>query len=161
MKRSYEYRNNFLYFVIGRDEERGKDAFVYCSGVNLEAFLPMTRGRHGLGSNPALRGLQLTNLDVRALILSRGATPKTLRGKACEGMTPATGGWYTEQLLIENATVALTEEVMNLCVLALVRKILDACRSQDAGLPVRLPDPGELQSLLESLCRAYGNVDLA
>ncbi len=152
------YRNDFLYFVIKPDQGSGRETFLYCSGVNLEAFLPMTRGRHGLGSNPALRGLQLTNLDVRALILSRGATPKTARGKLCEGMTPATGGWYTEQLLIENATEFLSEEIMNLCVLALVRKILDACRIQDAGLPVRLPDPGELQSLLESLCRAYGNV---
>ena len=79
--KSYEYKNDYLFFVLTPDTERGRGALIYCSGVNVDRFLPITRGRHRPMSNPAVRGLQLVNLGVRALVLSYGATPKSVRGK--------------------------------------------------------------------------------
>jgi hypothetical protein len=57
--KTYDYINGFMYFVIRPDKSRGDGTFIYCSGVNLFRFLLITKGRHGLGSNPAMRGLQL------------------------------------------------------------------------------------------------------
>lgn len=154
-QKSYEYMNDFLYFVIRPDESRGKGALIYCSGVNIVRFSPITKGRHGIGSNPSLRGLQLVNLGVRALALTRGATPKALRGNDCAGIAPTKDTWYTELLLIENASESFPGEIINYCVINLLKKIFKACMLE-VHLPEKLPAPGELQDFLEPLCRKYG-----
>jgi hypothetical protein len=150
----YEYKNDFLYFVIRHDESRGKGSLVYCSGVNVVRFSPITRGRHGIG-NPSMRGLQLVNCGVRALALTQGATPVALRGNDCAGIAPPKDTWYTELLLIENAPGSFPDEMINYCVMNLLRKIFNACMLE-VQLPEKLPAPGELQDLLEPLCRKYG-----
>jgi hypothetical protein len=152
----YRYVNDFMYFVLKRDRKRGEHTFLYCSGVNLLGFLALTGGRHGLASNPALRGLQLVNLDIRALALSRGAMPKALRTKECSGEAPRTGEWYSETLLIENTPETLPEEVISHGSVTLVKKIAKACLLEHLSMPDEGTGPEELQSFIEALCSEYG-----
>ncbi len=151
-ERSYEYKNDFLYFVIRPGKDRSRDQLIYCSGVNISLFSAITSGRHGIASNPAMRGLQLVNLDVRDLILSRGATPKTLRGNDCSSITPARDTWYTELLSIQNAPVSLPDEIIDFGVISLLKKIYTASR-RELHLPADMPGPQDLQSFLEAECR--------
>ncbi len=102
-RKTYEYKNDFLYFVLRPDESRGKGILVYCSGVNISRFLSITR-EHRMAANPAFRGLQTLNLEIRALILSKGATPQTIKGNDCAGISTTKDRWNTELILIENAS---------------------------------------------------------
>ncbi|MBF0560022.1 MAG: hypothetical protein HQL08_14720 [Nitrospirae bacterium] len=157
--KSYEYINNFLFFVIKPDEISGAGNYVYCSGVDLFLFLPITKGRHGQASNPAMRGLQLVNSGVKDLALSRGVRIKRVKGD-CAGMAPSSGGWYSERLLIEDALPSFPDDVINYAVVNLVKKIIKACTFPDQA-PETLLKPDELQEFLESLCNKYaGNFDL-
>ena len=149
------YINDFLYFVVRPDEGRGKDSLICCSGVNLERFAPITKGRHGLSSGPAMRGLQIVRLGLSSLALSKGATPRTFRGKECAGLAPTTETWYVDLLLIENAPETFPAEIINYGVLNLLKSIFTACRLEII-LPDKLPEPGELQKFLEEQCRKYG-----
>ncbi len=154
-QKSYEYINEFLYFAISPDKSRSRAALIYCSGVNVFRFLPITKGRHGIGSNPAMRGLQLVNLGVRALALSKGATPRAIRGNDCAGIAPTKDDWYTELLLIENAPESFPDEMITYCVETLLKKIFKACLLE-LQLPDTLLKPDELQVFVESLCVKYG-----
>lgn len=156
-KDAYSYVNDFLYFVLKPDETRGPGSLIYCSGVNITRFLPITRGRHGLGSNQAFRGLQLVRHGVRELALSRGAATKTIKGSDCAGIAPTPDMWYTEILLIENAPDSFAEEVINYCVVNLMKKIIKACMLQEVQPPEELLEPLELQGFIEGISSAYGN----
>lgn len=148
----HEYINDFLYFVVKSD---GADRFILCSGVNLYRFLPLTRGRHGLGSNPALRGLQLVNLGVRDLALSRGATTRNFGGADCSGIAPTAESWYTQRLLVENAPEGFADDVISYGVVGILKKITNACMLTEAHPPDTLLAPKELQAFIEELCRKY------
>lgn len=154
-QKSYEYINEFLYFVIKPDKSSRKGRLIYCSGVNVSRFLPITRGRHRPMSNPAVRGLQLVNNEVRALTLSKGATPKTVQGNYCTGITPTDENWSTEHILIENAPESLPGEIINYCVINLLKKINKAILL-GADLPDELLQPEELQAFIGKLCSKYG-----
>jgi hypothetical protein len=145
------YRNDFLYFVIRQEQGRGTDALICCSGVNLERFAPLTKGRHGLGSSPAMRGLQITKLAIKAMAISRGATPRSLLGKECSGLASAGETWYSELLLIESAPDLFGEEIISYGVRTLLESIFKACRLE-MKLPDALPGPEELQQLIEAQC---------
>jgi hypothetical protein len=155
MTASYEYKNAFLYFIIRPDINSETDALLYCSGVDLLRFLPITKGRHRPMSNPAMRGLQLVNLGVRALALSNGATPKTLKGDVCTEAIPMKDGLYKEGLLIENASESLPEELVNYGVINILKKIANGCLIYDT-LPDILLKPDELQAFIEDMCKKYG-----
>ena len=146
-----------MYFVLRPDESRGTGNFIYCSGVDLYSFLPITKGRHRPMSNPAMRGLQLVNLDVRALTLSKGATPKAVQGNHCSGIVPSKDGWYKELLLIENAPASLPDEIISHCVVNLMKKIFKAMCLMDVNLPDKLLAPDELETFIDSLCTEYGS----
>jgi hypothetical protein len=152
---SHQYINEFLYFIIKPALGRGNGAFILCSGVNLSRFLPITKQRHGLASNPALRGLQLVKIRVCDLAIARGALPKIIRGNECAGLTPTDEGWFTEILLIENAPESFPEETIDYCAMALLKSIFKACRLE-VVLPDKLPKPDELQLFIEGVCRVYG-----
>ena len=128
---------------------------LYCSGVNIVRFLPITKGRHRPMSNPAMRGLQLVNVGVRAMALSNGATPKALRGNECAGIAPTKDSWYTERLLIENAPESLPDEIIHYGVINLLKKINHAILL-GAKLPDELLKPDELQVFIGNLCSEYG-----
>lgn len=157
--KSYEYINDFLFFVIKPDQGTDSGSYIYCSGADLFRFLPITKGRHGLDSNPAMRGLQLVNLGVREMALSQQVTIRPVRGD-CAGMAHNSGAWYSERLLIENAPASFPEEVITYGVINLVKKIIKACTLPDIA-PDTMLQPNELQAFIESLCDKYaGNFDL-
>jgi len=102
-----------------------------------------------------VRGLQLVNLGVRDLALSRGATPRALRENDCEGIVPTKDTWYTERLLIEDAQKSFPDEMMPYCVNNLLKKIFKASM-RELQLPDTLPEADELQVFIETQCRKYG-----
>ncbi len=152
---SNEYINDFLYFVTRPAGDGGEGAMLYCSGVNLSRFLPITKGRHRAMSNPAMRGLQLVNLGVREMALSAGATPKAVRGNHCTAIAHTEGIWYKESLLIEDAPASFHNEITAYCVPELLRKI-DRALMLGAVLPDELLAPRELQTLISAMCTMYG-----
>jgi hypothetical protein len=101
-----------------------------------------------------MRGLQITRLAINAMAISRGATPRTLRGKECSGLAPAGETWYSELLLIENASETFAEEIISYGVKRLLESIFKACRLKEQ-IPDQLPGPEELQLFLEAQCRKY------
>lgn len=149
------YRNDFLYFALFPDTSRGEETVIYCSGVSTTRFLPITKGRHRLGLNPAVKGLQLVNIGVRALALSRGAIPKTERGNDCSHFVNPSEVWYSEVLSIRNTGHLLFDEVIEYCVTHILRKIFKAIMLEP-DLPETLLRPEDLQTLLEQFCVVYG-----
>jgi hypothetical protein len=153
---SHHYANDFLYFVVKSADGKDSGTFLLCSGVNLTRFLPITRRRHGLASNPALRGLELVKIAVCDMALAKGALPKIIRGNDCAGLTTTDEGWFTDILLIENAPDSFPEEMIGYCAMALLKSIFKACRLEVA-LPDKLPNPEELQLFIQGVCRDHGN----
>lgn len=148
------YVTDYFFFAVKKEEKAGQDVLVYCSGVNLDLFLPMMRGRLGMGSNPITSGLQLLKYDVCSLALSKGAVPSSRHGTTkCAGMTLSEGTWYIENLLIENASGMLPEEIVAFCVDSYVKRIA-ACSLQKHEVPDSLLSPVDMQTQLDTLCKA-------
>ena len=156
MINSLEYINDFLYFVFLPYESNGDNTILYCSGVNLDRFLPITKGRHRPLANPARRGLQLANHGVRALALKHGTVPKALKSDDCAEIVPKSNGWYRDKLLIENVQDSLPQDILNYVVLNLLERVMNGCQLNDK-LPDNLPTPEELKVYLKSLCDKYGD----
>jgi hypothetical protein len=146
-----EYKNDFLFFIFQEIED---GSYIYCSGVNVTRFLPITRGRHRPMSNPAIRGLQLVNLDVRSMALSAGAKPSRLVAERCTWDDIAGGHWFTEALRIDNASEALAGEIIDHCAVHLPRKMAKAIMIPDS-LPDKPVPPDVLQEILEDMCIKY------
>jgi len=152
--KSYEYINDFLFFML-KPVSNGGGTYLYCSGINIDRFLPITKGRHRPMSNPAIRGLQLVNLGIRALALEHGATPRTLRGNECAAMIPPKDSWSAEHLLISNVSDSLPDLIISYSVINLLKKI-DKAIILGATLPDKLLTPDELQLFIEAMCAKYG-----
>ncbi len=149
------YINDFLYIVI-RPSERGEiKSFLYCAGVNGTKFLPLTRGKHGQGSNPAIRGLQLVRAGIMDMALSRGGKAKKCSSKECGGITESNDTWYTDCLLIEGVDNTFPQDVIKYSVINLIQKIANALRIEDK-MPKELLEPKDLQRFIEKLCIRYG-----
>ncbi len=151
---SRKYINDFLYFVIKPYENRLSGDLICSSGVNVDRFTPITKGRHNPMSNPAIRGLQLIQYDIMALALEDGTTAKRITGYKGKVQPPTTELWSTESLLIKNTSPSLPDNIINFSVLELIKKI-DLASTRGATLPDRLLDPKEMQIFLESLCSQY------
>ena len=145
------YINDFLYFSFRQHE----GALLYCSGVNIDMFYPITKGRHRPMANPAIRGLQLVNLGIRAIALNAGARPETIKGDLCIGFVPNNSGWYRENLLIHNAPDFFPAEATAYAVVELMKKI-DRSIMLGEEMPDEILRPDELQSYLDALCVKYG-----
>lgn len=151
----FEYKNAFMYFVFKPTDAVGT-SLIYCSGANLERFLPITKRRHRLGLNPAAKGLQSVNLGVRSLALERGATLKPFKGKDCASVKPrADDLWYSETLLIENANSSLPMDLTAYAAVHLLKLIFQACMLEET-LPDSLHPPDELENFIAGLCVKYG-----
>jgi hypothetical protein len=153
-RKSHEYINDFLYFVVRPDKGRGAGAYIYCSGFNFERFLPITKGRHRACANPVRRGLQFANLGIISIALSKGASAKTIKGEHCAGIAPVKDNWVRDVMLIENAPESLPEEIIDYGVRTLLQKMKNSLQLEDE-LPDKLLAPDELQNFLESLCDKY------
>lgn len=148
-----EFKNDYLYFVARSENLDGKEVITYCSGINVTRFLPMMKGRLGLGSNPLVSGMQLVKYDLCTLAHSRGAAPNDHHSrKVCAGIAPTTEGWFTETLLIENPGGLTTEEIVSFAVKGMIRRINAASLSVNK-VPYDLP-ADEIQKHLEPLCMA-------
>jgi len=149
-----EYINDFLYFVIKPDENSASGDLICCSGVNVDRFTPITKGRHNPMSNPAIRGLQLIQYDIMALALENGTTATTIRGYKGRGFPPTEELWSTQCLLLKNAPPSLPDRIINHSVVELLKKI-DLASTRGATLPDKLLSPDELQVFIESICNEY------
>lgn len=119
-----KFVNDFLYFII--EPTNGK-RHIYCSGVNLTKFLPITKGRHRLGQNPAIKGLQVLNNDIRAILIENKAIPETVRNLSCQHVKPLDDDlWYSESFLIHNYNSELGEKIKNFAPSELLRKMFRA-----------------------------------
>jgi hypothetical protein len=145
------YVNNFVFSRIKPDIE----GLVYCSGINLTRFLPITAGKHGLASNPALKGLQITNHKVRTLALSKGAVPKTCKGMDCVDIAPTPDTWYSELLIIENAPEGFDEELFEFSIVSLVKRVVKMCIFS-IDMPDKLMPPEELEAMLVEIMIKHG-----
>ncbi|MBI5639156.1 MAG: hypothetical protein HZA17_01900 [Nitrospirae bacterium] len=150
----HEYINDYIYFTVRADKREGKDVLIYCSGINLDRFLPMTTGRLGLGSNPVLSGLKLVKYELCTLAISKDATPRDHCGHSdCFGIAPTKEAWYSEALLIENPGSLRPDEIIDFSVKGMVKRIVNTSLSDHEvpGLPL---EPYELQEHLDILCKA-------
>lgn len=119
-----EFINEFVYFVI---KPFDGDKHLYCSGVNINRFSAITKGRHRLGQNPAVKGLQTLNNDIRALIISNNATPETLKNLSCQHVNPLKDElWYSESFIIYKYIEALGEQIKKFAPSELLKKIFRA-----------------------------------
>jgi len=150
-EQSREYVNDFFYFVIKPDQESANGDLICYSGVNVDRFTPITKGRHNPMANPAIRGLQLIQYDIMALALKSGTTAKPIQGYRGKGLPPTREIWSTDCLRITNAPSSLPDIIINHCVVELLKKIDKAC-TLEATLPDTLLSPAELQVFLESMC---------
>jgi hypothetical protein len=150
--RSFEYKNDYLYIIIRQAPEHGPKAYIYCCGINMERFDPICWGKAGICSNPAFKGLQLLRADVSAFGLKLGIRTKNAEQVPCGPLSPRKGnGWYRENaLLIVEATPQAVRKILDFSVRDLVKTVLAIC-APDAKLPVKLPNPPEMQKYLESL----------
>jgi len=145
------YKNDFLFFAFREHE----GSLLYCSGVNVDQFFPITKGRHRPMANPAIRGLQLVNLGVRALAIQSGAKPVTIKDNLCQGIVSKNNDWYRENLIIENAPDSFPSDATAYAMVELMRKIEKSIMLGEE-MPDKLLTPDELQSFLLSLCEKHG-----
>jgi hypothetical protein len=149
-EQSRSYVNDFLYFVIKPDQED----LICCSGVNVDRFTPITKGRHNPMSNPAVRGLQLIQYDIMTLALKSGTTAKPIKGYRDKVLPPTREIWSTDCLRIKKAPSSLPDIIINHCVVELLKKIDKAC-TRESAMPDTLLSPEKLQVFIESLCDQY------
>ena len=154
MESQYVYSNKFMYFIFRRDESNPV-TWLYCSGVSMPQFLPITRGRHGLASNPAMRGLQITDLNLRRELLDRGASTASVKGNPCGPHVPQKGDWYRQLLFINHTDEQVVKELVGHCPLRLVGSIFQACMVTDVVIPAVAPSAAEFESFLAAVCEKY------
>ncbi len=146
------YINDALYFVVIPDQR----SLIYCSGVNISRFLPITKGRHKAMSNPAIRGLQIVNLEVRSMAIEAGATSRTLRSSPCKGISPDDQIWYTEAVLIKSPPDGFGSRIIEYGVVNLLKKI-DKAIMLGADMPDEVLPPERLLSFIEDLCERFSS----
>jgi len=148
------YVTDYFFFSVNKYKKDGEDVLNYCSGVNLDLFLPMVRGRLGMGSNPITSGLQLLKYDVCGLARSKGAIPRPELGTTkCEGIPLSEGTWLMETLLIENPSDMLPEEIVAFCVDNYFRRVA-AFSLKKYEVPDSLLSPVDMQAQLDTFCKA-------
>ncbi|RJR14528.1 MAG: hypothetical protein C4581_13885 [Nitrospiraceae bacterium] len=151
---SRAYVNDFLFFVIRHDDNSSNGNVICCSGINVDRFTPITKGRHNPMSNPAIRGLQLIQYDIMALALQHGTSAKPFHGYRDSELPPTGEVWSMECLLIKNVPPSLPDRIINHAVIELLKKI-DRAGMLGASLPDKLLGPDELQMFIESMCTKY------
>lgn len=158
----FEYKNQFLYFVIRPElSDTVDNNFIYCSGVNITRFLPLTKGRHRLGQNPVEKGLQSVNNEVRSLFVKKGAVLKMAKGNPCSDIRkPTEEIWYTESFFINCPTetiISEIEDVIAYAVLNLFKKIFLAMML-DEKVPELLPSPDGLEDYINKILQKYQSI---
>lgn len=147
---SLEYRNDFFSIVIREAPEYGTGAHIFCSGLSIPKFDPLCWGKAGICSNPAFKGLQQLRADVSGYALKRGIVTKP-GDSPCDSTGPHGDGWYQENaLVIESASSAELQDILEFSSRDLVQTILTAC-FPESKVPDGFLDPDAMQRFLESL----------
>ncbi len=143
-----EYKNDYFSIVIKESEKR-PGSYIFSSGISLPKFDPIIWGRTGICSNAAFKGLQQLRADVSYFALQRGIV--TSNAGATSRSTGEHGdGWYQENdLLIEDASPDVVQEILEFSARNLVQTVLFACQS-DVKVPAGFLDPAAMQRFLES-----------
>ncbi len=147
-----EYTNDYLSVTL-RPADGGGETILCCFSVNLRRFDPLSRGTHGICSNPVFKGLQLLRADLSAEALARKARPRAARVQDCAAHVPRGDGWYHDSLLIENVAASHVPELLRFSVGKMIEKVLYVC-TPDAALPDPLPGPEALQAFLDGLAKS-------
>ncbi|TAN38569.1 MAG: hypothetical protein EPN25_13645 [Nitrospirae bacterium] len=151
--KKFDYSNDFLYFAALPEKRGDKDVLLYCSGMNILKFFPLTKWRFGIGGNPIVSGIQRIKYEICSLAISKGAVPHELNESPCRSLVPKKDSWSSEFLLIEDAAGLVPEELVTFAVTSLVDKIVTSSHL-DYRVPETLLPPYELQAFLETLCKA-------
>ncbi len=145
---SLEYKNDFFSIVI-RESEHRPGSYIFNSGLSLPRFNPIIWGRTGICSNAAFKGLQQLRADVSYFALQRGIVTRN-----ADTPSRSTGdhgdGWYQQNdLLIEDASPEVVQEILEFSARDLVQTILTATHP-DVKVPAGSLDPEAMQRFLES-----------
>lgn len=146
---SWEYKNDFFTIVISESGQR-PGSYVFSCGLSLPRFNPIIWGRTGICSNAAFKALQQLRADVSYFALQRGIVSRNVETRSFPAGEQG-DGWYQENdLLIENASPEVVQEILEFSVRDLVQTILTASRP-DVTVPVGSQAPEAMQRFLESL----------
>jgi len=146
---SWEYKNDFFSIVI-RESEQHPGSYMYSSGLSLPRFNPIIWGKTGICSNAAFKGLQQLRADVSYFAIQRGIVTKDagIQGNSAGGHGD---GWYQENdLVIEDASPDVVQEILEFSARDLVQTVLTACHP-DVKVPAGTLEPKAMQRFLESL----------
>ena len=156
--RSFEYKNAFLYVVIREEPKLGRDAWLYCCGINLSLFCRLSWRKGGICSNPAVRGIQLLRAHVSAFAARQGMIVEKERSIDPTLMAPHDHGWYHQDpLRLERTSPEKIRALLEFSVMDLVKTVLVVC-VPDAEIPSAFLDAGAMQKFLESLSVAEERV---
>jgi len=147
---TYEYKNDYLYIIIRQSPEHGPKACILCCGIDIMRFDALCRGKSGICSNPAFKGLQLLRADISAIAIKKGAQSRPLNFGQCMPISPRGEGWYRESMLLDNVTPKIAQEILEYGIRDLLTKVLTVC-APSAKVPKKLPNPSELQTYIQSL----------
>ncbi len=148
-----QYANDFMFFII---KSIDSNKHIYCSGVNITRFSALTKGRHRLGQNPAVKGLQSLNHDIRAILIANNAVPETVKHLSCSSMIPLTNElWYTESFLINNYNESIGDKILQTAPAELLRKMFKSMILNE-NVPDNL-SAQEMQDYLYALIERLSN----
>jgi hypothetical protein len=148
---SHEYKNDYFYIILREAPEYGIDAYILCCGIDVMKFDPLCRGRSGICSNPAFKGLQLLRADISAIAIKKGArSAKMADYGECMLISPKGEGWYRETMILHRVSPRSAREILSFGVRDLLTKVLTVC-APGAAVPKRMPNPVQLQAYIRSL----------
>ncbi len=147
---SYEYKNRYLYIVLRQAPEYGEKTYMLCCGIDIMKFDPLCRGKSGVCSNPAFKGLQLLRADIAAIALKKGASSRPLDFGECMLISPRGEGWYRESMLLDDVSPRMAQNILQFGVKDLLTKVLTVC-APGTKVPQKLPNPPQLQAWIKSL----------
>ncbi len=106
-------------------------------------------------SNPAIRGLQNLNLELRAMAIEAGASLRTEPRAECQGLKSTEDIWYHESIFFEGLGQEHIERFLNYAVVQLMKKI-DKAIMLRADMPEGVLPPEEMERFIDALCERYG-----
>lgn len=147
------YVNGYLHIHFRQTGESGHPRFLYCAGVNIRRFRPLTWGTHGQFMNPAFRGLQLLRLKfLIPSVQEAGGKVKRVSNPDC-GELPSGDGWFRESFELDGLPEDYPAQVLLPCVRYLVQAVLGVARP-GTPLPSDMDDPVGLERQLDDLAEA-------
>jgi len=150
------YVNGYIHLIFRKLGEESENRFVYCAGVNMTRFRPLTWGTHGQFMNPAFRGLQLLRLKfLIPAVQEFGGRVRRPSTTDC-GEVPEGEGWFRETFELLDVPEDFPEQILQNSVRYLIEVILKVARP---GMPPpqAISDPAQLEKELDHLAASCGS----